>query len=487
MRLDLDTKSKILGNRYYLHHLVAQSDRNKIFMATDLAINFRKCAIKQMYPSYFPVKMRSKIESAFLHEVEILKKFTSQHAQICQFYNYFTDSGNQYLVQEWIEGTTLEKKLCQQEKLSELETKNILLNLLPTLEYIHSLGIVHNDIKPGNIILRSQDRLPVLIDFGIARKVDQNYGQRVAGTPGYMSLDQAMGKADFNNDFYSLGATAIELLTGKSPLSIDFNSEQENFWQREKTAFDPELVAIIDRAVSNKSDRQFLSATKMRTALQSSEKKLIATSTNVSSAKPKKLEYLISIAVLATSVIWLYLNHSIPQLDSKPPVPIIDSWKPEYPISLPTKKPTPPTALETTNNALQNVIFVPGTTQSTILQALGEPLWRRPGFWANSVAWSYENIVSEGFDIGYIFDSRTNALRQAEIAVPPATDISTVQSLMDSFLATSSTVDIKQGLQAVYQREKPMYNFAIGDLKGVIQRNHKDRIYIAVWSADFHQ
>ena len=56
MRLDLDTKSKILGNRYYLHHLIAQSDRNKIFMATDLAINFRKCAIKQMYPSYFPVK-----------------------------------------------------------------------------------------------------------------------------------------------------------------------------------------------------------------------------------------------------------------------------------------------------------------------------------------------------------------------------------------------------------------------------------------------
>ena len=302
-----------------------------------------------------------------------------------------------------------------------------------------------------------------------------------------MSLDQAMGKADFNNDFYSLGATAIELLTGKSPLSINFNSEQENFWQREKTAFDPELVAIIDRAVSNKSEQQFSSAKKMRTALQSSQKKLSATSTKVNQAKPKKLEYLISIAVLAVSAMWLHLDHLMPQLDSKPPVPITDSWKPEYPISLPIKKPTPPTALETTNNALQNVIFVPGTTQGTILQALGEPLWRRPGFWANSVAWSYENIVSEGFDIGYIFDSRTNALRQAEIAVPPATDISTVQSVMDSFLATSSTVDIKQGLQAVHQREKPMHNFAIGDLKGVIQRNHKDRIYIAVWSADFHQ
>ena len=144
-------------------------------------------------------------------------------------------------------------------------------------------------------------------------------------------------------------------------------------------------------------------------------------------------------------------------------------------------------AINPINDALSDVIFVPGTSQGEILQALGEPLWRKPGFWANSTAWSYENIVAQGFDIGYIFDSQTNTLRQAEIAVPPLTKLSTVQSAMNSFLAVeSSTTDIEQGLQAVYQRQKNTHNFAVGNLKGIIQRNHKDRIYLAVWEADFH-
>ena len=199
-----------------------------------------------MYPSYFPVKIRSKIESAFLQEVQILKKLARKHPQICQYYSYFVDSGNQYIVQEWIEGTTLEEKLRQQTKLSESETKSILLSILSILEYVHSQGIVHNDIKPDNIILRSQDGLPVLIDFGAAREANCNYGQNIVGTPGYMSLEQAMGKTIFNNDIYSLGLTAIFLLTGRSPRSIDFNLEQDNFWQREKTAFDPKLVQAID-------------------------------------------------------------------------------------------------------------------------------------------------------------------------------------------------------------------------------------------------
>lgn len=490
MRLNSNSSSKILGDRYYLHDIIAQGNHSKVFLATDMLLNYRRCAIKQMYPRYCPQKMRSTFKSAFLQEVEILKKFTRQHSQICQFYNYFVDAGNQYLVQEWIEGTTLQEKLNFSGKLSESETKSILLNIVSVLEHIHSLGIIHNDIKPSNIILRLQDQLPVLIDFGIARKVNADYERSIVGTPGYMSVEQAMGKVSINNDLHSLGLTAIHLLTGKSPLSINFNTDEDNFWQRAKTAFDPKLVEVIDRAIALESDRRFTSATQMRTMLQPSSIVLVATPTNRHRAK-LKLGDLIAIAIFIISGTWLCLSYLISQFDSKPPVALIENLKilatDESSIFLPANDKLEPTIVEATNNALQDVIFAPGTTQTTILETLGEPLWRRAGFWANSVAWSYENIVSEGFDIGYMFDRQTNTLRQAEIAVPPTTELSTVQSAMNSFLATEQfTVDIDRGLQAVYQRQKKIHSFTIGNLEGIIQRNDQDRIYLAVWEADFH-
>ena len=486
MSFKLDSKNKILGDRYYLHCLIAQSSYSRIFLATDLELNYRKCAVKQLYPSFCPVEMQSQIEWTFLQEVEISKEIARKHPQLCQFYNYFSDSGNQYLVQEWIEGNTLEQELHRHSKLSESQTKNILLNLLSVLECIHSLGIVHNDIKPSNIILRLQDNMPVLIDFGIAKKVNHNQQSKtIVGTPGYMSIEQAMGDVAFSNDLYSLGLTAIHLLTGRSPLDIDLNSSQDNFWHREKTAFDPKLVAAIDRAIAHKPEKRFSSASKMIAA--SGLFPTVSPSSSDQDRNKSKLKDLSLIIVLAVSGIWLYSTYLMPQLDRKPPVNIIDSFPVESLIPPPTEEEVKQTLLETTNNDLKEVIFVPGTTQSTILQALGEPLWRKSGFWENTMAWSYENIVSQGFDIGYIFDSQTNILRQTEIAVPPTTDFSTLKTALASFLAPESlSVEIQQGLLAVYQRQQKTHRFTVGNLEGIVQRNDEDRIYLAVWSADFH-
>ena len=494
VRLDLNLENKVLGDRYYLHQLVAQSNYSKIFLATDLMVGQRKCAIKQLSPSYCPIEIQSQIESAFLSEVKVLKRLALKHPQICQFYSYFIDSGNQYIVQEWIEGTTLEEKLRLKRRLLETEVKQIVLNILSILECIHSLNVVHNDIKPGNIILRLQDRLPMLIDFGVARQINTNYGQNVVGTPGYMSLEQAMGKTCFNNDLYSLGLTAIYLLTGKSPKLIDFNSDSDNFWHREKNAFDSQLVATIDRAISASSQERFISASEMRETLQFTKTISVLTS---NSDRRGAAEPVLAI-ILGLLGMWFYLSY-LTQINSKPPAVVTDSVETEYLLPSQTNSEILADILPATNNAtnnnsnsdlqhaLQEVIFVPGTTQNKILTSLGEPLWRKPGFWENSIAWSYEDIVSEGFDIGYIFDRQTNILRQAEIAVPPTTQLSTIQSAMNSFLAAeSSTIDIERGLQAVYQRQKNTHSFAVGKLEGIIQRNHKDRIYLAVWEADFH-
>ena len=224
--LEINSKHRILSDRYYLHNVITQSNYSRIFLATDLAIDYRRCAIKQLYPRYYPKKMQTKIETEFLREVSISQQIAGIHPQLCRHYNYLVDSGNQYLVQEWIEGSTLRDKLQQQKKITESETQAILSSILTILERLHNLKIVHNDLKPSNIILRSKDRLPVLIDFGIARRIDTKDPQNsIVGTPGYMSLEQAMGKTDYNNDLYSLGLIAIYLLTGKPPQLINFNNE----------------------------------------------------------------------------------------------------------------------------------------------------------------------------------------------------------------------------------------------------------------------
>lgn len=102
------------------------------------------------------------------------------------------------------------------------------------------------------------------------------------------------------------------------------------------------------------------------------------------------------------------------------------------------------------------------------------------------MAWSYENMVLEGIDLGYIFDTQTNELRQVEIAVPPSTDLNMVRAALSEFLAAPVSDNLERELEAVYQRQKSTHNFVAGDLEGIIQRNDKDRIYMAVWSADFH-
>ncbi len=475
----LDLSSQLLNNRYYLHDLIAQSNYTQVFLASDLVGN-RKCVVKQLCLNLCPAKAKQAIESMFWQEAQILNKLTGKHPQICQFYGYFRDHDALYLVQEWISGITLEQKLHQQHQLSESETKEILLSLLSVLECIHRLGIIHRDIKPNNIILRSEDNLPVLIDFGVAQIGDRREPKIIVGTPGYMSLEQAMGQAAYDNDLYSLGLTAIHLLTGKPPQNINLEHYQSYFSRN--------LMTVIKRAIAPQTEQRFASATEMRSALQYSEELSSATKANTSKFNPRSwgICLLIGMQLAGSYLGWRYLTA---ELNEQPPINFADL--PQAQLPLPTEaeieNDAQATILATKNKALQAVIFTPGTEENKILQALGEPVWRQPGFWANSIAWSYEDVIAEGIDLGYIFDSQTNELRQAEIAVPPSTNFSAVRSALDSLLtAETLPADLEPGLKAVYQRQQATHNFTAGGLEGIIQRNQQDRIYMAVWAADFH-
>ena len=94
--------------------------------------------------------------------------------------------------------------------------------------------------------------------------------------------------------------------------------------------------------------------------------------------------------------------------------------------------------------------------------------------------------MAKGIDLGYIFNTQTNKLLQVEIAVPPQTNYRKLQDALTSLCVGKTNSDLEQALQAVYQRQQSTYNFTVEDLSGTIQRNHKDRIYMAVWHKDFH-
>lgn len=187
------------------------------------------------------------------------------------------DNDEFFLVQEYIEGETLAQKLQQHGLLSESSVREILINILPTLDYVHSKRIVHRDIKPENILIRNSDGKPVLIDFGAVKEtmgtVMTNSGNSswsiVIGTPGFMPSEQSAGRPMFASDLYSLGLTAIYLLTGKIPQQLESNpATGEIMWRHYALNISPSFASILDKAIASHARDRYSSAKEMLQVLQ---------------------------------------------------------------------------------------------------------------------------------------------------------------------------------------------------------------------------
>ncbi len=267
----------MLNNRYEILEQLGRGGFGETFLAIDTRMpSRRKCVIKQLKPddTTNTAPTPGWFEKRFQREAAILEELGRNNRQIPQLYEYFSEGENFFFVQEWIEGITLSQKHQREGNLSEAEVEKILRELLPVLDYIHGRGIIHRDIKPDNIILRASDGKPVLIDFGIFKEVNNiNVGSRTVplGTPGYMASEQAAGHPVRSSDLYSLGLTAIFLLTGKTPqaLTSDPNTG-EILWRKDAPGLHSNLAAVIDRAVRFHPRDRFTSAQEMLTDLPGS-------------------------------------------------------------------------------------------------------------------------------------------------------------------------------------------------------------------------
>ena len=267
----------LLNNRYQIVKSLGRGGFGKTFLAIDTHLpSQKKCVIKQLKPIINETEIPRWMYDRFEQEARILESLGDKHKQIPQLYAYFQQEQHFFLVQEWIEGITLTQKVKKEGVLSGEQVENILKQLLPVLSYIHGHNIVHRDLKPDNIIYRHQDQCPVLIDFGAVKEaitdLQEDMGKSAysiaIGTPGYMSSEQAAGRPIYSSDLYSLGLTAIYLLTGKTPQQLQTNIKTgEIMWRKELPELHSSLASVIDRAIRFNPRERFATAEEMLLAL----------------------------------------------------------------------------------------------------------------------------------------------------------------------------------------------------------------------------
>ncbi len=277
----------ILDERYRVVRQLGQGGFGRTYLAQDLHRFDELCVLKEFAPQVHGTYALQKAEELFEREAGVLYKL--QHPQIPKFRELFQVKqegiGLLFLVQDYVDGQTyhalLDARKRQELRFNEAEVMQLLLKLLPVLEYIHALGVVHRDISPDNLILRSTDGLPVLIDFGGVKQVVATviYQLKASpagaipalptrlGKPGYAPQDQMYGGIVApHSDFYALAATALVLLTGKEPQQLIDQHTLEWNWRREIN-LSANLGNVLDKMLKPRPSDRFLNAREVLQAL----------------------------------------------------------------------------------------------------------------------------------------------------------------------------------------------------------------------------
>lgn len=253
-----------MADRYQAIQPIGQGGFGKTFLAVDEHKPSRRhCVIKQFFPQIQGTSNAEKAAELFRQEAVLLDQL-GKHPQIPELLAAFTQDRRQYLVQDFIDGQNLAQELAAKGAGNEGQIRQLLNDLLPVLQLLHDNHIIHRDIKPENIIRRSSDRRLFLVDFGISKIltniVPERTGTRI-GSPEYVAPEQAMGKATYASDIFSLGVTCIHLLTNARRFQLYSLNEDKWVWRNYLSSpISDELAKVLDKMLERGTKRRYKSA-----------------------------------------------------------------------------------------------------------------------------------------------------------------------------------------------------------------------------------
>ena len=253
----------VLRDRYEILSQLGAGSFGITYIAKDRESPSRKsCVIKQFNQINIAGSDMKSAREGFDREAKFLEQLN--HDCIPTLYSQFEEKGRFYIVQSLVDGVTLSQELKAGEKKDEQYIKELLINILTPLEYVHKQGIIHRDLKPANLIRRNDGKIS-LIDFGAVKELVNQPTSRAGttiGTPGYMAPEQAIGQAKLSSDVYAVGKIAIQAATGVYPYELEIDSTGNPVWQYLAPEISLELKEVLTKMVKhNFPDRPSTSET----------------------------------------------------------------------------------------------------------------------------------------------------------------------------------------------------------------------------------
>jgi len=339
--LQISIKELLIGctfaRRYHVLEELGKGGMGKVYKVEDNEIK-ENVALKLLNPE---VASDEKTIERFRNELKFARKIT--HKNVCRMYHLSKEEDSYYITMEYVSGEDLKSLIKRIGQFTPGKAVTIAKQVGEGLSEAHSLGVVHRDLKPQNIMIDKEGNVRIM-DFGIARSVEARgvtQAGTIVGTPDYMSPEQVEGKeADQRSDIYSIGVILYEMMTGKVPfegdtaLSVALKHKTEA--PPDPRVLNPQLPSdlsgIILRCMEKNRERRYQTVDELLSDLRNAEKGIPTAERILPKIKPvpskeitfqfglKKL-LIPAIMVIALVIIGVAIWRFLPRKEAVPPAP----------------------------------------------------------------------------------------------------------------------------------------------------------------------
>ncbi|MEH2393114.1 MAG: tetratricopeptide repeat protein [Nostoc sp.] len=243
--------SHFLNGRYRILKVLNDGEKGKTYLVEDVNLPGGQFVVKQLYPHSSNPQTLTILRRLFTSKTATLEKLGQEHDQIQKLIACFEENEKFYIVQEFIPGNPLTNEIIQGQPLSEDQVIPLLSEILEILRIVHSYGMIHQDIKPANIIRRESDKKLVLVDFAIVNEAITKTVDNLE----YMPREQVNGNLKYNSDIYALGIVAIAALLSLPAKEISQLQSQRNkltgeiVWRHKNLKINRKLAKVLNRMV----------------------------------------------------------------------------------------------------------------------------------------------------------------------------------------------------------------------------------------------